>query len=362
MSLSTARPAVLVAGGAGYIGSHTCKALDAAGFLPVVYDNLSTGHRDLVRWGPLVEADLFDKDALARTFREHHPVAALHFAACAYVGESVADPAKYYLNNIVGALHLLDAVRSADNVPIVFSSTCAVYGETQSLPITEDTPLAPLSPYGRTKLAIEQALSDYAVAYGLRFLCLRYFNAAGCDPEGEVGESHEPETHLVPRALLAALGRLEELTIYGNDYPTPDGTAIRDYIHVCDLADAHVAALRFLLAGGKNAAINLGTGVGLSVHQILQAIARVTGLGVPSRIAPRRPGDPAVLVADNSRARRTLGFSTARSNLDNIVRTAHAWLARTNETTEFLIDKQHQSHSSLDHGQPRPAPLTVPHG
>ena len=328
MNPSKAASKIIVAGGAGYIGSHTCKALSASGFLPVVYDNLSTGHRGFVRWGPLVEGDLLDEERLARAFAEHRPAAVLHFAACAYVGESVEDPAKYYRNNVVGTLHLMDAARSAGNVPIVFSSTCAVYGEAQTLPITEDAPLAPVSPYGRTKLTVEHALSDYRAAYGLRSIRLRYFNACGCDPDGDIGERHEPETHLVPRAILAALGRLPELKLFGDDYPTPDGTAIRDYIHVCDLANAHVAAVRLLLAGGASASLNLGTGTGLSVRQIVDAVARVTGHDVPCSAAPRRAGDPAVLVADSSHARRLLGFSTAHSDVETVVRTAHAWLAR----------------------------------
>ena len=328
MSLSTAHPKVLVAGGAGYIGSHTCKALAAAGFVPVVYDNFSTGHRGFVRWGPLVEGDLLDEEALARTFAEHRPVAALHFAACAYVRESVEDPARYYRNNVVGALNLMDAARSSVNVPIVFSSTCAVYGEPRTLPVTEDTPLTPVSPYGRTKLTVERALSDYDVAYGLRSVRLRYFNACGCDPDGEIGESHDPETHLIPRAILAAMGRIAELTIFGDDYRTPDGTAIRDYVHVRDLADAHVAAVRLLLDGGESISVNLGTGSGFSVREIVDAVERVTDLEVPCRLAPRRPGDPAVLVADSSRAGGVLGFSATHSDVETIVRTACAWLAR----------------------------------
>ena len=334
---------VLVAGGAGYIGSHTCKALAASGFVPVAYDNLSTGHRDFVRWGPLVESDLLDEERLAHAFAEHRPAAVLHFAACAYVGESVEDPAKYYLNNVVGALHLMDAARSAGNVPIVFSSTCAVYGDTPALPITEDAPLAPVSPYGRTKLTIEHALSDYGAAYGLRSVCLRYFNACGCDPDLEVGESHEPETHLVPRAILAAMGRLPELTLFGDNYPTPDGTAIRDYVHVCDLAGAHVAALRLLLGGGESASLNLGSGAGLSVREIVDAVERVTGLAVPCRAAPRRAGDPAVLVADAARARRRLGFSTAHSGVETVVRTTHAWLARGNPAETSGLSKKSKS-------------------
>ena len=328
MAISTAHPKVLVAGGAGYIGSHTCKALAAGGFLPVVYDNLSTGHRGLVRWGPLVEGDLLDQRTLEHTFAEHRPVAVLHFAACAYVGESFEDPAKYYSNNVIGALRLLDAARSAGNVPIVFSSTCAVYGEPATLPITEDTDLAPVNPYGRTKQAIEHALSDYDAAYGLRSARLRYFNASGCDPGGEIGESHDPETHLIPRAILAAMGRLEELSLYGDDYPTPDGTAIRDYVHVCDLANTHVAAVRHLLGGGESVTVNLGTGHGCSVREIVDAVERITGLDVPYRIVARRQGDPAVLVADGSRAERLLGFSPEHSDIETIVRTAHAWLAR----------------------------------
>ena len=321
-------PRALVAGGAGYIGSHACKALAADGFLPVVYDSLSTGHRDLVRWGPLVEGDLLDADTLAGAFAVHRPAVVLHFAACAYVGESFEDPARYYANNVIGALHLLDAARSAGNVPIVFSSTCAVYGEPGRVPITEEAALAPVNPYGRTKLAVEHALADYEAAYGLRSVRLRYFNASGCDPDGEVGESHDPETHLVPRAILAALGRVDEIAIFGDDYPTPDGTAIRDYIHVSDLALAHVAAVRRLLEDSGSIAVNLGTGRGFSVRQIIDAVQRVTGLKVPYRIAARRRGDPGVLIADGSRAERLLGISCAHSDIDTIVGTTHAWLAR----------------------------------
>ena len=326
----TPHPIALVAGGAGYIGSHACKALAAGGFPPVVYDNLSTGHRDFVRWGPLVEGDLLDTETLAEAFAVHRPAVVLHFAACAYVGESFEDPARYYANNVIGALHLLDAARSAGNVPIVFSSTCAVYGEPASVPITEEAVLAPVNPYGRTKLAVEHALADYEAAYGLRSVRLRYFNAGGGDSDGEVGESHEPETHLVPRAILAALGRLDEIAIFGDDYPTPDGTAVRDYIHVTDLADAHVVAVRHLLGGGDGGAVNLGTGCGFSVREVVDAVERVTGLNVPRRIAARRQGDPAVLVADGSRAQHLLGFTAPHSDIDTIVRTAHAWLAREN--------------------------------
>ena len=330
------RPNALVTGGAGYIGSHACKALATAGFVPVVYDNLSTGHRDFVRWGPLVEGDLLDKRTLAHAFLEHRPAVALHFAACAYVGESFDDPARYYANNVIGALHLLDAARSAGNVPIVFSSSCAVYGEPDAVPIIENTVLAPVNPYGRTKLAVEHALADYEAAYDLHSVRLRYFNASGCDPDGEVGESHEPETHLVPRAILAAMGNLDEIAVFGDDYPTPDGTAVRDYVHVTDLADAHVAAVRHLLDGGDGVAVNLGTGHGFSVREVVDAVERVTGLQVPRRVAARRQGDPAVLVADGSRARRLLGFTAPHSGLETIVRTAHAWLARDDRSARSL--------------------------
>ena len=325
---STARPRALVVGGAGYIGSHACKAPAARGFVPVAYDNLSTAHRELVRWGPLVEGDLLDTDALDHTFAEHRPAVALHFAACASIGDSFDDPATYYGNNVIGALHLMNAARSAGNVPIVFSSTCAVYGEPGGLPIAEDATLAPVNPYGRTKLTIEHALSDYHAAYGLRSARLRYFNACGCDPDGEVGESHDPETHLVPRAILAALGRVDALAVFGDDYPTPDGTAIRDYIHVSDLADAHVAAVRRLLGGGESVVVNLGTGRGFSVREIVTAVERETGLEVPRRAAARRQGEPAVLVADGSLAQRLLGFTAVHSGIETIVRTTYAWLAR----------------------------------
>lgn len=325
---TAARGTVLVTGGAGYIGSHTCKALGAGGFLPVVFDNLTTGFGEFVRWGPLVQGDVLDKRALSAVFAEHRPVAVLHFAACAYVQESVEDPAKYYWNNVVGTLGLLDAARCAGNVPVVFSSTCAVYGVPETLPIRENAPLAPVNPYGRTKLAIEYALSDYETAYGLRSIRLRYFNASGCDPDGEVGESHDPETHLVPRAILASIGRIENLMIFGNDYETPDGTAIRDYVHVCDLASAHVAAVRHLVGGGAGGAFNVGTGSGVSVYEIVDAVERVTGFKVPVRVVGRRPGDVAMLVANGSRAESGLGFSAVYSDIDTIVRTAHAWFAR----------------------------------
>ncbi|MBZ7923405.1 UDP-glucose 4-epimerase GalE [Ensifer adhaerens] len=313
---------VLVTGGAGFIGSHTCKRLAQKGFAPVVYDNLSTGHRDSVRWGPLVEGDLEDTERLATAIRTHRPECVIHFAASAYVGESVEDPGKYYRNNVAGSITLLEACRATGLRRIVFSSSCATYGVPQRLPITEDTDQFPINPYGRTKLMIELMLGDYARAYDFRSVALRYFNAAGADPEGQLRERHDPETHLIPRALMAAAGEIERLDIFGDDYATPDGTCIRDYIHVTDLADAHVAAVDYLRDGGEVLRANLGSGHGTSIRQVLEAIDRVTGRRVPVRLLPRRPGDPPVLYADSSRARQRLGFRPTLSDIETIIRTA----------------------------------------
>ena len=319
---------ILVTGGAGYVGSHACKALAAAGYAPVVYDNLSRGHCEAVRWGPLVEGDLHDSAKLVATLKAHRITAVMHFAAFAYVGESMADPENYYWNNVGGTLALLGAMRAAGVAQIVFSSTCAVYGVPRQLPIRETAAMAPLNPYGDTKLVIERMLHWYAAAYRVRYLALRYFNAAGAYPEGEVGEDHSPETHLIPLVLRAALGRGEPVEIYGTDYPTPDGTAIRDYIHVTDLADAHVRAITDLAAGGDSAALNLGTGQGSSVRQVIAAVERISGRQVPHRLAARRPGDPPELVADPAAARTRLGWRPRCSDLDTIVRTALAWETR----------------------------------
>ena len=320
--------AVLVTGGAGYIGSHACKALAGAGFQPVVFDNLSRGHREAVRWGPLVEGDLADRQRLCAALIEHKVEAVMHFAAYAYVGESVTDPALYYRNNLGGTLSLLEAMRKAGVGEIVFSSTCATYGIPHGVPIREDAPQRPVNPYGETKLAIERALHWYAAAYGLRSVSLRYFNAAGADPEGEIGEHHEPETHLVPLVLQAALGHGPHIEIYGTDYPTPDGTAIRDYVHVCDLAIAHLRALERLRGGGGSAAVNLGTGQGHSVREVIAAAELASGRKVPARAAPRRPGDPPALVADPSLAGEILGWHPQHSDLDTIIRTSLAWHTR----------------------------------
>ena len=320
---------ILVTGGAGYVGSHACKALAAAGHTPVVYDNLSRGHREAVRWGPLVEGDLHDSSRLAAAFSEYRIEAVMHFAAFAYVGESVRDPETYYRNNVGGTLALLAAMRGAGVERIVFSSTCAVYGVPDTLPIRETTTKAPLNPYGDTKLAIERALRWYEGAYGLRYMALRYFNAAGADPDGEIGEEHEPETHLIPLVLRAALGTGDPLQIFGTDYPTPDGTAIRDYIHVADLADAHVRALGDLAAGGESAALNLGTGQGCSVREVIAAVERIGGRVVPRREVARRPGDPPELVADPALARARLGWQPRHSGIDTIIATALAWEQRS---------------------------------
>jgi UDP-arabinose 4-epimerase len=316
---------VLVTGGAGYIGSHACKALARAGYLPVVLDDLARGHRRAVRWGPLVEADIADRERVAAALREHGVAAVMHFAGYAYVGESVGDPALYYRNNLVGTLALLDAMREAGVAGIVFSSTCATYGIPDAVPIPETAPQRPVNPYGETKLAIERALHWYGAAYGVRAACLRYFNAAGADPEGEIGEAHDPETHLIPLVVETALGRRPQIDIYGTDYPTPDGTAIRDYIHVQDLAEAHVRALAYLLDGGASLALNLGTGSGHSVREVVALAEKLSGRNVRARMVPRRAGDPPALVADPSAAAKTLGWRPQISDLDTIIRTALAW-------------------------------------
>jgi UDP-arabinose 4-epimerase len=316
---------VFVTGGAGYIGSHACKILARAGYQPVVFDNLSRGHREAVRWGPLVVGDLADREELVKALKTHRVAAVMHFAAFAYVGESVTDPSLYYRNNLAGTLSLLEAMRQAGVDKIVFSSTCATYGNPDSIPIRETAPQLPVNPYGETKLAIERALRWYGEAYHLRSVSLRYFNAAGADPEGDIGELHEPETHLVPLVLQAALGQRSHIDIYGTDYPTADGTAIRDYIHVEDLAEAHLRALDHLLAGRESAAVNLGTGRGHSVREVIAAAEAVSGRAVPSREAARRAGDPPILVADPGFAAERLGWRAQHSDLHTIIRTAFAW-------------------------------------
>ncbi len=316
---------VIVAGGAGYIGSHTCKALKGAGYEPVVVDDLSSGHEWAVRWGPLEQGNIGDRAFLRSIFERYEPTAVLHFASFIEVGESVRDPAKFWRNNAFGTFELLDAVREAGISRLIFSSTAAVYGEPETVPIPTDHPLAPINAYGRTKLAVEHTLRDFEVAYGLRWVALRYFNACGADPECEVGEAHDPETHLIPLALDAVTGRRAELSVFGTDYPTPDGTCVRDYVHVTDLANAHVRALDYLKSGGAARAFNLGTGSGYSVRQVLDTVAAVTGLQMPARDAERRPGDPPSLVADPSDSTEVLGWKPEHSSLEEIVRTAWRW-------------------------------------
>jgi UDP-arabinose 4-epimerase len=316
---------ILVTGGAGYVGSHACKAIAEAGHQPIVYDNLSRGHRSLVRWGAFEPGDLADRARLRDVITRHRPDGILHFAAFAYVGESVERPALYYENNVLGSLSLLEAIRESGPDIIVFSSTCATYGVPTRLPIDEDHPQNPVNPYGVSKLIVERMLRDYGAAYGLRSVSLRYFNAAGADPGGEIGEMHEPETHAIPLAVLAALGRTPAFQVYGKDYPTADGSAVRDYIHVADLASAHVRAFEYLSNGGESTAINLGTGLGTSVLELIGAVERVAGRPVPIVHRSRRPGDPHALIADARRASAVLGWRPNYVDIREIVATAWRW-------------------------------------
>ena len=324
--MTGAKGNVIVTGGAGYIGSHAAKALSAAGYTPVTYDNLSIGNAGAVRWGPLEIGDIADPARLTEVFLKYAPVGVLHFAALALVGESMVEPSLYYRTNVGGAIAVMDAARAAKARAFVFSSTCAVYGTPPDGPIDEKTPTAPINPYGASKLMVERALADYRMAYGLPYVALRYFNAAGADPEGEIGELRGIETHLIPLAIEAMLGRRGPITVLGTDYPTPDGTAIRDYIHVSDLAAAHVRALEHLLAGRAPCVLNLGTGTGHSVREVLSAIGEIAGRPVPSEDHPRRPGDPPALVARADAARKAFGANlTPLSDLRSIVTTAIAW-------------------------------------
>jgi UDP-glucose-4-epimerase GalE len=317
-------PTVLVSGGAGYIGSHACKALARARYRVVVLDNLCAGHRRAVKWGELVRADICDRDAVIAALRRHNVFAVMHFAAFLDVGESVREPAKYYRNNVVGALSVLEAMAAVGVKHFVFSSTCATYGEPLETPIDETHPQRPINSYGESKLAIERALPHFERAYGISSVALRYFNAAGADPDGEIGEDHSPEIHLIPRAIDAATGGAS-LQVFGDDYPTPDGTCLRDYVHVSDLADAHLKALLSLSETGKSGAYNLGTGRPHSVHEIIAAVERATGQSVPWTLAPRRPGDPAVLYASPRKAEAELHWVPRFADLDTIVGTAWNW-------------------------------------
>ena len=318
-------PTIFVTGGAGYVGAHCCKAFAQAGWKVVVYDNLSRGWRGFVKWGPLIEGDILDRGKLVSSLDEVKPDAVAHFAAFAYVGESVERPDIYYRNNVLGSTNILDAMRDTGVDKIVFSSTCATYGAPEYLPIDEAHPQAPINPYGQSKLMVEQVLKDYSHAFGIRSVALRYFNAAGADPDGEIGERHEPETHLIPLALRGAGDPDYTLNILGADYDTRDGSAIRDYIHVMDLADAHLRALDYLERGGETTQINLGTGSGTSVIEIRDSVEKITGRTVKSKIAPRRPGDPANLVSVPNKAKDLLGWEPHHSNVDQLIQDAWNW-------------------------------------
>jgi len=315
--------AILVCGGAGYIGSHVNKELNLCGYETVVFDNLVYGHREAVKWGRFFCGDLARREDIEQVFRENSIDAVLHFAAYAYVGESVDHPEKYYYNNVANTLNLLSVMKEYGCKRIVFSSTCATYGEPEKMPITEDMPQNPINPYGATKLMVERIFKDYRKAYGLEFAVLRYFNAAGADPDGEIGESHTPETHIIPLILAAAAGQREDIKVFGTDYPTSDGSCVRDYIHVKDLATAHVLALKNLERGGESDFFNLGNTKGTSVLELVDSVKRVTGRDFKVTLAERRAGDPAILVGSADKIKRVLGWTPMYGDIDTIV--AHAW-------------------------------------
>lgn len=319
---------ILVTGGAGYVGSHVCKALAQDGYVPVAYDNLSRGHDWAVKWGPLERGELSDTDRLAAVIRRHDIRAVAHLAGLIAVAESVAEPLLYWRVNVAGGQSLLEAMRRTGRDAMVFSSTCAVYGESSRQPVVESLPAAPLSPYAWTKLAMERMLADCGAAFGLRSVSLRYFNAAGADPEGEIGEAHAPETHLIPLVLEAAAGLRPGVTVFGDDYATADGTCVREYVHVADIAQAHLLALRHLFEGGASMTLNLGSGGGCSVRQVIRAAEAVTGATIAVTLGPRRPGDAAVLVGDSSLAREKLGWIPRYPDLRDQVGHAWAWLKR----------------------------------
>lgn len=316
---------ILIVGGAGYIGSHVNKLLNQEGFETVVFDNLSRGHRHFVKWGAFFEGDLLQVEQIRSCFKRFRIDAVMHFSAFALVEESVAHPGRYYRNNVIGTLNLLEAMREFEVCDFIFSSTCAIYGLPERVPISEDHPKRPINPYGRTKLIIEEALRDYERAYGLRHINLRYFNAAGADPEGEIGELHDPETHLIPLVLDAAAGLRGEVRIFGTDYPTADGTCVRDYIHVTDLAEAHLKALNYLRKEGRSDSFNLGNGNGYSVRQVIETVRRVTGKEFKVVEAERREGDPPTLISDSRKAAEVLGWAPRFGSLETIIETAWRW-------------------------------------
>lgn len=343
--MSHTQPNILVTGGAGYIGSHAVEALQQAGYGVIILDNLVYGHRELVEevlQAKLIVGDLNDSDVLNRLFADYEIAAVMHFAAYAYVGESVVNPAKYYWNNVVGTLNLLKAMTTASVKNIVFSSTCATYGIPTSVPITEDHPQKPINPYGTSKLIVEKMLADFEVAYGLKSVIFRYFNAAGAHPQGLLGEDHNPETHLLPLILLTALGRRKSISVFGTDYPTPDGSCIRDYIHVSDLANAHVLGLEYLLRGEESQVFNLGNGNGFSVKQAIAITEEVTGRSISVEICDRRPGDPPILVGSSEKARKILGWQPQYPNLEEMI--AHAWnWHQTRHSNQSVKAKLHES-------------------
>ncbi len=321
--MSSNKKKILVTGGAGYIGSHTCKLLAQAGYLPIVFDNLVYGHEWAVKWGAFEKGDLLDKECINRVIKKYMPEAVIHFAAYAYVGESVQQPGKYYENNFYGTLNLLEAMRLSGVRQFIFSSTCATYGVPTQVPIPESHPQKPINPYGASKQMVERMLEDYDHAFGIRSVVLRYFNAAGADPDCEIGEDHEPETHLIPLVLDTALGRRKYISILGDDYETPDGTCIRDYIHVADLSDAHLCALNYLESQEESLRLNLGNGQGYSVREVIKLAESISGKPIKTIISARRPGDPAMLVGESTYAKKILGWEPRFGALDIILE--HAW-------------------------------------
>lgn len=329
-----ANPTILVTGGAGYIGSHAVLALREAGYEVVILDNLVYGHRDIVETVlkvELIEGDIADRALLDKIFKTREFAAVMHFAAYAYVGESVGQPAKYYRNNVAGTLTLLEAMCDAGIKNFVFSSTCATYGVPEQIPVSEDQPKQPINPYGMSKLMVEHILDDFDHAYGLRSVRFRYFNAAGADPQGRLGEDHTPETHILPLVLLTAMGKRESISIYGTDYDTPDGTCIRDYIHVTDLAQAHILGLEYLLKGGSTEVFNLGNGQGFSIREVIEAAHVVTGRPIAVTLADRRPGDPPILVGSGEKAKQVLGWNPQYADLETILKHAWQWHQKRHE-------------------------------
>jgi UDP-arabinose 4-epimerase len=319
---------VLITGGGGFIGSHTAKKLAQMGFEPVVFDNFSRGHRSLARFGPVIEGDVRDRNALVGAINSYKPIACIHFAAFAYVAESIQHPASYYDNNVGGSLELIQALLATSLTKLVFSSTCAVYGQTGGVPVTEETPKHPISPYGRSKHMVEEMLADFQHSSGLESVSLRYFNAAGADPDNEIGEMHNPEPHIIPRALMAAAGHIDGIQINGTDYPTADGTPVRDYTHVMDLADSHILALQYLLDGGHSDVFNVGVGCGYSITDIVNCVRKVTQRSLRIVAGPRRAGDPAVVIADATKSRSILGFAPRFPELTQMVEHAWQWYSK----------------------------------